>query len=1266
MIFLLYVDDEPALLDLCKIFLEKTGEFSVTTRSSAVEAEGILAAEQFDAIICDYQMPEKDGLAFLQDVRSSHPEIPFILFTGRGREEIAVRAFELGADFYLQKGGDPRAQFAELTQKIRQAIRRRKAEEAARGRERQFNAMAANIPGVVYRYYVNPDGTTGFDYISERSRHILGLENDPGTFFDQVLGGIIPSDRERFLNSNLHAIRTKTIWEYEGWFITPQGKKVWVSAVSSPVMEKDRLVFDGVIFDNTARKQAEEDLEQSEAYYRALFKYTESATIIIEEDTTISLANDAFAQLYGTPREAIEGKVKWTHFVAPGDLKGMVDYHHRRRKNPADAPTIYEFGFITADGRTRDMLAHVGMIPGTMQSVASLLDITDRKSAQEGLIRAQKDWETIFQATGSPAVILSPDHKVVAANNAVLKKTGKSLEDIIGRPCFEIFHGKESAGPQADCPFEKMLKSCEHEIQEMEMEIFGGVYLVSCTPVFNESGGLERIIHIATDITGLKRAQEELRRKNDELQASYEQIAATDEEIRGQFDMLAASERAIRESEIKFRSIVESVPLGMHFYELVPDGRLVLTGANPAADAILGISHAPLIGKTIEEAFPPLAGTGIPDRYRAVARSGVSWSTDQVSYNDDTVSGAFSVWAFPTLPGTMVAAFHDITKIKQTEQRLQESLERYRNVVEDQTEFISRFLPDGTHIFVNEAYCRYFGMKREEIIGTRFRPQIAPADRERVAQFLASLTEENPVGSIEQQIIMPDGSIRWQRWSDRAVFNAEGRVKEFQSVGRDITEMKIVEKALQESEAIYLQLEAQLPDYVLIHEGEKIVFVNAEGARLMGKPQEEIIGTSVLSYAAEEYHDLVRKNMALRQQGVPVEPYEIGIIAPSGEQRFVEVRATPVLNRKIPAILTVLTDITDRKRVEEALIESEAKYRAIIENMQDLVYQTDLNGNLTMISPSGAKLAGYASPEEVIGHNIASELYADPKEREQFMAVLNKQGWVSDYPLVLKDHNEKIHYVTASSHIYYNKQGEALGVEGILHDVTDRKIGEEALRQANRKLYLLSGITRHDINNQLTVLSGFLDLLKDRHLDPTSHDYINNAVAAAERISSMIQFTREYEEIGVQAPVWQELRKLVTSAASGAPLGQIVLKNDLPAGIEILADPLIIRVFYNLMDNAARYGVKITTIRFSAQQTGDDLFIICEDDGIGIPAEHKEQIFERGFGQTNGLGLALSREILAISGSSISEEGEPGKGARFVIRVPRLMHRPEGGTEWQE
>jgi len=118
------------------------------------------------------------------------------------------------------------------------------------------------------------------------------------------------------------------------------------------------------------------------------------------------------------------------------------------------------------------------------------------------------------------------------------------------------------------------------------------------------------------------------------------------------------------------------------------------------------------------------------------------------------------------------------------------------------------------------------------------------------------------------------------------------------------------------------------------------------------------------------------------------------------------------------------------------------------------------------------------------------------------------------------------------------------------------------------------------------------------------------------------------------------------------PLGKVTVKNDLPAGTEVFAGPLVVKVFYNLMDNAVRYGGKITTIRFSALESGDDQVIVCEDDGDGIVAAEKEKIFERGFGKNTGLGLALSREILDITGITITETGEPGKGARSEMVVP--------------
>ena len=233
---------------------------------------------------------------------------------------------------------------------------------------------------------------------------------------------------------------------------------------------------------------------------------------------------------------------------------------------------------------------------------------------------------------------------------------------------------------------------------------------------------------------------------------------------------------------------------------------------------------------------------------------------------------------------------------------------------------------------------------------------------------------------------------------------------------------------------------------------------------------------------------------------------------------------------------------------------------------------------------------------------------------------------------------------------------------GIATDITERKQAEEALREANKKLNLLSSITRHDINNQLLVIFGFLELLHTKVSDPALEGYFSRITEASTRISGMIEFTKEYENVGVNAPVWQDIQTLVDTAEKQASPGQVTVKNDLPAGTEVFADPLIVKVLYNLIDNSVRYGQKITTIWFSVEERGRDHVIVCKDDGIGVAQNEKEKIFERGFGKNTGLGLAISREILEITGITIRETGIFGTGVRFEMTVPKGSYRTGVGN----
>lgn len=230
----------------------------------------------------------------------------------------------------------------------------------------------------------------------------------------------------------------------------------------------------------------------------------------------------------------------------------------------------------------------------------------------------------------------------------------------------------------------------------------------------------------------------------------------------------------------------------------------------------------------------------------------------------------------------------------------------------------------------------------------------------------------------------------------------------------------------------------------------------------------------------------------------------------------------------------------------------------------------------------------------------------------------------------------------------------------VLTDITERKRAEVALRQANKNLNILSGITRHDINNQLQALNSYVELLHMKMPDTPFEDYFSRIMEACSQITSMIRFTKEYEEIGIHAAVWQDLRALVDSAGTGAVHGEVTLKNEIPSDVEVFADPLIVKIFFNLIDNALRHGGRISTIRFSFETYNGNGIMVCEDDGGGVAGVEKERIFDRGFGKNTGFGLAISRDILDITGIMIKETGEPGKGARFEIIVPKEVYRLSG------
>jgi len=226
----------------------------------------------------------------------------------------------------------------------------------------------------------------------------------------------------------------------------------------------------------------------------------------------------------------------------------------------------------------------------------------------------------------------------------------------------------------------------------------------------------------------------------------------------------------------------------------------------------------------------------------------------------------------------------------------------------------------------------------------------------------------------------------------------------------------------------------------------------------------------------------------------------------------------------------------------------------------------------------------------------------------------------------------------------------------LTEDIAERRKVEAALGTANQKLSLLSSITRHDISNRVFALLAEIDLAKDLSTDPRFIKSLEHLEQTSMAIQDQIAFTRDYQEIGAQVPGWHTVAPLIRTAAGQLDLGEVKVMVQCD-GVEVFSDAMIGKVFYNLIHNAQRHGKHVTLIAFSYYLSGDDLVIVCEDNGTGIAPQEKDNIFKKGVGNDSGLGLFLIREILSITGINIRETGEPGKGARFEIVVPGEMYR---------
>ncbi len=870
------------------------------------------------------------------------------------------------------------------------------------------------------------------------------------------------------------------------------------------------------------------------------------------------------------------------------------------------------------------------------------------------MVRVAREWQTTFDATNDAVWILDKDQRVVRSNKTAEQYFRRTMDQMIGKHCWEIVHATEE--PIPGCPCLRLKKSLHRE--KMELQIGEGWFEITVDPILDQAGQFNGAVHIVRDITDHKQA-----------------------------------EKSFQREKIFSDSILNSLPAVFYLFD--EKGRFLRWNKN--FENVSGYSGEEVANMHPLDFFEGAERDLIRQRVMRVFVEGeADAEADFISKNGKRTPYYFTGNRIQ-LNGTtcLIGMGVDITDRKRAEDKIKESEETYRNLFQNaQVGLFRTRISDGKILESNEQLAKMFGYDSREEFVAEYKTSGNYVDAGTREKMLDEIKNKGFVRNFEVRFYRKDRSIFWAKYSAK-IFEDKGWIE---GVSEDVTERKEAEATLRELKELHENIIQNMNGGVIRTDIDgTVTFINPNLADLLGRKSEELVGRSWYDFVPAGQLAVARAADARRAAGQS-DRYEIDLQHKNGTWLSVLVAGTPHFDPRTGAVtgtLAVLTDITKRKRAENALRESDQKFRELFDSISDLIYAQDLEGRYLTVNRAFRTILGYDT-DEFIGRTGAD--FMKPESRplffSQYLEDVKKQGHLEGIAAFYRKDGTKF-YVEYRSKLVRPEHGPPY-ISGIGRDVTERILSEKERERLKAQLIQaqkmesvgrLAGGVAHDFNNMLGVILGRVEMML-MEMQPDDPHYVEleeiqkAALRSADLTRQLLAFARR-QAISLKVlnlndtveGMLKMLRRLIGEDID------LIWRPDANLWAVKMDSAQVDQVLANLCVNArdAISGTGNVTIEtqnvvidesycamHAGSIPGEYVMLAVSDDGCGMDNKILGNLFEPFFttkivGKGTGLGLATVYGIVKQNNGFIDVYSEVGKGTIFKIYIPR--HEGSAVTE---